>query len=513
MALTRLQPTALQPSAFSGLNITDGSLYPVDLSSGAPQWATGGSLGLGATPNTWYSTYKALQIFEHGLYASSGGAIGLIYNGYRAADGSYYRYAATQAAQLRLENDGAFKFFTSANGAAGSTISFNQSMTLDTNGNLGLGVTPAAWDYPTLQLQYGSLFAHDYTGNNHQLILGNNYKLIAGTPQYIASSMSATSYTQTNGQHIWKTAGQGTAGNAISFTQVMTIDASGNLSVGSSSEAGRISAVATTGIAGLFKSPSGTSQVNIAHFQNTTNNAYLTVSSAGTTSDVTSWANGSMIIEGVPYSSGNMIIDAYSGSLALQTGRTTRMFINNGGTVSFGNADGSTWNGQSTSCGMYLDTPGSNGFWWAVQTHTNRGYLSKKSGYTDSAFLEFRGPGVVVGTISTNGSTTSYNTTSDYRLKENVEPMVGALETVSRLNPVTYTWKSSGEAAQGFIAHELQEVVPDCVYGDKDEVDADGEAVYQSIDTSFLVATLTAAIKEQQAIIESLKARLDAAGL
>jgi hypothetical protein len=114
-----------------------------------------------------------------------------------------------------------------------------------------------------------------------------------------------------------------------------------------------------------------------------------------------------------------------------------------------------------------------------------------------------------VGRIQINGTSTSYLTSSDYRLKENVQPMLGALAKVQALNPVTYSWKVDGSSGQGFIAHELQSVVPDCVAGEKDAVetytDEDGNEatrpVYQGIDTSFLVATLTAAIQEQQAII------------
>jgi hypothetical protein len=68
---------------------------------------------------------------------------------------------------------------------------------------------------------------------------------------------------------------------------------------------------------------------------------------------------------------------------------------------------------------------------------------------------------------------------------------------------VTYTWKIDGSDGQGFIAHELAEVVPDCVSGEKDAVNEDGSIKPQGIDTSFLVATLTAAIQEQQAIIQS----------
>ena len=122
----------------------------------------------------------------------------------------------------------------------------------------------------------------------------------------------------------------------------------------------------------------------------------------------------------------------------------------------------------------------------------------------------FRNPNGQVGSIGTSGTSTSYNTSSDYRLKENIAPMTGALAKVAALNPVTYNWKVDGSAGQGFIAHELQAVVPDCVTGEKDAVDAEGKPQYQGIDTSFLVATLTAAIKEQQALIEQLTTRIAA---
>ena len=82
--------------------------------------------------------------------------------------------------------------------------------------------------------------------------------------------------------------------------------------------------------------------------------------------------------------------------------------------------------------------------------------------------------------------------------------MTGALAKVALLKPCTYRWNLDNSASQGFIAHELQEVVPECVVGEKDAVDEDGNPKYQGIDTSFLVATLTAAIQEQQALIESL---------
>jgi hypothetical protein len=130
----------------------------------------------------------------------------------------------------------------------------------------------------------------------------------------------------------------------------------------------------------------------------------------------------------------------------------------------------------------------------------------------------FYSGGTEKGSIYYNGTTVAYNVSSDYRLKENIAPMTGALATVAKLKPCTYTWKVNGSNGQGFIAHELAEVVPDCVTGEKDavetvnDVDAEGKVIgtkevpkYQGIDTSFLVATLVAAIQELKAEVDALK--------
>lgn len=140
----------------------------------------------------------------------------------------------------------------------------------------------------------------------------------------------------------------------------------------------------------------------------------------------------------------------------------------------------------------------------------------------DAAY--FRSTTGLAGFITITGANTcTYNQVSDYRLKENVAPMTGALAKVAALNPVTYTWKTDGSNGQGFIAHELQAVVPDCVTGEKDAVqtvddlDVDGKKIgtkevarYQGVDTSVLVATLVAAIQEQQALITQLQADVSA---
>jgi len=144
--------------------------------------------------------------------------------------------------------------------------------------------------------------------------------------------------------------------------------------------------------------------------------------------------------------------------------------------------------------------------------NSGAGYSANQTNSTGDQFYFRTSSGAnLAGYITCPTSTTTqYLSISDYRLKNNVAPMSGALDLVLQLKPVTYTWKADGAKGQGFIAHELQAVVPDCVGGDKDAVDANGNPQYQGIDTSFLVATLTAAIQEQQALITSLTARIAA---
>jgi hypothetical protein len=109
-----------------------------------------------------------------------------------------------------------------------------------------------------------------------------------------------------------------------------------------------------------------------------------------------------------------------------------------------------------------------------------------------------------IGSVTQNSAgTVNYNTSSDYRLKENILPMTGALNAVAQLKPCVGNWKKDGSYFQGFIAHELQAVVPDCVTGEKDAVDAEGNPKHQSIDTSFLIATLSAAIQELHALVKT----------
>jgi len=153
---------------------------------------------------------------------------------------------------------------------------------------------------------------------------------------------------------------------------------------------------------------------------------------------------------------------------------------------------------------------------------------------TTGEAVRFYSNGTTVGTISYTGSATAYNTSSDYRLKENIAPVQGASDIVKAMQPVTYTFKSDGSWHDGFLAHELQELHPRAVTGKKDAMrdeeyevtpavlDEDGAVVteavmgtrsvpdYQGVDYSKLTPILTAALQEALNKIDALEARLTA---
>jgi hypothetical protein len=182
----------------------------------------------------------------------------------------------------------------------------------------------------------------------------------------------------------------------------------------------------------------------------------------------------------------------------------TRMTVKGNGATIFGKtSEAGMATGSSVNMGICLNDSGNSGI-FSIQENTDANmYFSKASGYSSGIYVRFYVTGTQVGKIETNGSSTSYVTSSDYRLKEDIAPMTGALAKVALLKPVTYKWKSNGSASEGFIAHELQEVCPDAVSGEKDALNKDGDIEPQGIDTSFLVATLTAAIQELNAKVDA----------
>jgi hypothetical protein len=150
-----------------------------------------------------------------------------------------------------------------------------------------------------------------------------------------------------------------------------------------------------------------------------------------------------------------------------------------------------------------------------IDVTTGAGQLFSARNSTSSVnHFVFYNPNGAVGTIATSASATAYNTSSDYRLKENVVPLTGAIDRLNQLQVHRFNFIADPDkTVDGFIAHEAEAVVPECVTGTKDEVDDDGNPVYQGIDQSKLVPLLTAALQEALQKIEDLEGRLTAAGL
>ncbi len=126
---------------------------------------------------------------------------------------------------------------------------------------------------------------------------------------------------------------------------------------------------------------------------------------------------------------------------------------------------------------------------------------------TGNNIVEFYNPNGRVGSITTNGSATAYNTSSDYRLKENVTYDWDATTRLKQLKPARFNFIADPDTTvDGFLAHEAQTVCPESVSGSKDEVDADGNPIMQGIDQSKIVPLLVKTILELEARITALEA-------
>ena len=129
----------------------------------------------------------------------------------------------------------------------------------------------------------------------------------------------------------------------------------------------------------------------------------------------------------------------------------------------------------------------------------------------DNGAMAFFQVNTKVGSIQINTSSTSYNTTSDYRLKENKEDISDAIERVKQLKPVKFNWikEPNGSKVDGFYAHELADIVPEAVTGEKDALDHDGNPSHQAIDQSKIVPLLTAALQQAIDKIEALELKIN----
>ena len=345
----------------------------------------------------------------------------------------------------------------------------------------------------------------------------------------------------------WKMINSQTVADALEFIDGtagatrMLIDSSGNVGIGTTSTSlGRLTVVqdyATNGDTLVLKTPAasgGGSQSGIKFVRNTdatlaqvyadTNSgAFITnvagseamrIDSSGnvgigTTSLPTNGTNlkveGSTISRLVLANTGDSTFEFCSlsgGSLNIYdaTADVERMRITNSGAVAIGDTN-PTRHGQATKALIY----NGSGTTAEAALHCSRGGTGTE---TQIAFSNAYG---VRGNITTTASAVSYNTTSDYRLKENVTDVTDGITRVKQLAPKRFNFIADPDTTvDGFLAHEAQAVVPEAVTGTQDALDAEGNPDYQGIDQSKLVPLLTAALQEAIAKIETLETKVAA---
>ena len=444
---------------------------------------------------------QVLTVFDTTSYAQNvGGGIAF---GYKFnSSNSYIQRAAIIKAVKENSTDGnyasAMVFATTANGA-----STTEKMRLDASGNLGLGVTPSVAYGKEFTFNSGTSTAgagvKDLATNNGNSYYAFNARNSGAFTWNYHNSQAAVLYQQNGAgtpSHVWSIAPSGTAGDPITFIQAMTLDASGNLVVGATSTSYRMEVVAPSGdnVTALFRSGDSTAANNAG-------GGFRNVSSATATSryaqvwldaDGANFSGGDYFYIQKNGNSGTVEFVQYSNAaMTFATNNTERARITSGGDVHI--ATGSSTPSSSVA-GQRL---GATGF---IE-------LSRGSGTTAWDAMSFINGNGVVGTINTNGSATAYNTSSDYRLKDNQQPLANSGAFIDALKPKTWNWKSDGSKGVGFIAHEVQEVSPGTVVGTKDAVDADGKPVMQAMEygSAEFIANIVAELQSLRARVAQLE--------
>ena len=222
------------------------------------------------------------------------------------------------------------------------------------------------------------------------------------------------------------------------------------------------------------------------------NHSAFTFTSRGDTANVFQCISGSSTVRLIHTANATaMFGTATSHNFHLLTNNTSRMTVAANGEITIGRRLAL----NTAPDGRFIVPDSPSATWIAIFRNTG----SAGSG------ISFRNSGnTTIGSIQFNESSIGYNTTSDYRLKKDVEPLEG-LSVLKKLNPVKWKWKSDDSYGDGFIAHELQEHCPSVVYGEKDALTPDGKPDYQSVSYSNLIGMIVASIQELSNDLETLK--------
>ena len=426
--------------------------YPTGSTSGeAMRLNSSGDLGIGtSSPNGKLTLQNASVRAEFG--EASGASYIESLNNARTASVPMSIYA------------GSFNVFTRPSG------SYSQNLTLDSSGNLGLGVTPSAWTVKAVEIGAKGTAIWNLNQQNASFTCNAYYD---GTLRYGGTGL-ATQYQQAAGLHYWYTAASGTAGNAISFTQAMTLDASGNLIVGGTS---------------ALVTASGRGNVTI-------NGASSSILSLGVGGSYRTY----LFTDGT----NTELWNGQAGNLVFGTNNTERARIDSSGNLLVGTTNTSASAGVGTKIRYDASSPDIS-IVCSASTNSFSAYNLYSTGA--GAFRFYVGLG---GTIFATSTTIS--AISDQRLKENVQDLDVGLNAVLALKPRKFDWKSGKgkdiKGDRGWIAQEFEQVFPDLIDEWKDPA-PEGEEPYKSVRAD-LIPVLVKAIQEQQALITSLTARIAA---
>ena len=397
-------------------------------------------------------------------------------------------------------------------------------LTVDSSQRVGIGTTSPARLLHVSSLSSDGHIAVEAGTSNAAFI---DFRINGSNKAYIGTANLLGSGTSDN-LTIWNSA-NGYTSFGTNGTERARIDSSGRLLVGTStSRNGGYADPAQVQIEGLNYNAAAQSiiinsndgnapSLNFGKSRGTSLNSSTVVQSgdrlgvidfAG--ADGTSLKRGAVIealVDGTPGANDMPGRLVFSTTADGASSPTERMRINNGGGVMIGTTNAQTGIGDLTTVTGVAFSP--DGWVGGCRSSEAAGYFTRTG--TDGRVINFYKGSTGVGGISVTTTATAFNTSSDYRLKENIIGISNAIERVKQLNPCRFNFIANPEqTVDGFIAHEAQQVVPEAVEGTKDEVDDNGKPIYQGIDQSKLVPLLTAALQEALAEIESLKARVTA---